>query len=370
MTSLPIVCPAGAANQPATCPISKEACPGFCIFSDVMESVRLGVALFNLEQRTLTFLNTSAREIFKDAPEPITFDSLCRLLVPRDVDIRTFTPPLTPEPLRLKNRIVGYTLYQSRGYAWAFLRDVTEKARLESIAEAVELMNSLGFVFSAVRHELGNPINSVKAALTVLRANFDRFSREQHADYLDRMLLEIGRVEHLLHSMKSFSMYERMQPQPVDIETFLKDYQRLIRDEAERRNLALRIQCAPDVRAHCDPRALQQVFLNLFANAADALEGQADAEVRIEVDRLDNLVRICFSDNGPGLSEEQKEALFKPFHTSKEKGTGLGLVITRKLLAQMQGTITVESSEGRGLSAIITLLRAGEPPSRAAGERA
>lgn len=361
MTSIPMVCAGSGSRVPTLCPISKESCPGFCIFADIMDSVRLGVVLFNLEQQTLAFVNSPAREMFKDVEQPISYASMLELLVPKGIDIRRFEPPLVPEPLHLNNHLLGYTLYQSRGYAWVFLRDITEKARLESIAEAVELMNSIGFVFSAVRHELGNPINSVKAALSVLRANLERFSREQIADYLDRMLVEVGRVEHLLRSMKSFSMFERTKPEPVDLGAFFGDYLRLIGSEAERRDIRLTIGCPPGTWALCDQRALQQVFLNLFANAADALEGREGSEVRIETGRADGLVRIRFGDNGPGLSEEQKEDLFKPFYTSKENGTGLGLVITRKLLVKMQGTIAMESREGQGTTAVITLPAAERP---------
>jgi signal transduction histidine kinase len=97
-------------------------------------------------------------------------------------------------------------LYGS-GLAWAFF-DITEKSRLESIAEAVETMNNIGYVFSAVRHELGNPINSVKAGLSVLRANIDTFSRSVVIEYVDRLSSELSRVEVLLRSLRNFSMYD------------------------------------------------------------------------------------------------------------------------------------------------------------------
>ena len=363
MRSLPVVgsdsscdsdssCGKGAG---ALCPISHTPCPGPCLFADVMESARLGIVVLDVRERALVFANASAREIFAAVQQPVGYRELIELLFPPGLDPASFTSPFSAEPLHLRSRVLGYTLYRSGSFTWAFVRDVTEKLRLESIAEAAELMNSIGFVFSALRHELGNPINSVKAALSVLRRGLDRFPRETVAEYLDRMLVEVGRVEHLLRSMKSFSMYERTEPTSVDLSAFLLDFEHLVRDEAERRGIRLELDTRDAVWASCDPRALQQVMLNLFANAADAMEGRDDASFRVELRSSGGLVTMRVIDNGPGLDAEQREHLFKPFYTSKAKGTGLGLVISRKLLAKMQGSIELDSAPGAGVAVTITL---------------
>ena len=96
-------------------------------------------------------------------------------------------------------------------------------------------MNSIGYVFSAVRHELGNPINSVKAALSVLRTNLDTFPREVVLEYLDRLGSELGRVEDLLRSLRSFSMYEQLEPTPVQLAPFIESFVALSRSDLERR---------------------------------------------------------------------------------------------------------------------------------------
>ena len=337
------------------CPISRDVCPGHCVFADVLSSVQVGIVLFHGAERRLIFVNAQAREILERHQCVIDYQSLHALFVPPGIDLASFESPFPAEPLALDQRLIGYTLYRANDYAWIFLRDVTEKVRLESIAESVGLMNSLGFVFSAVRHELGNPINSVKAALTVLRQNVDRYGRDALEGYIDRMLAELGRVEHLLRGMKSFSMFERVEPRPVAVAACLRDLLALVEREAEGRGIAIATRCTPDAMVHADPRALGQVLLNLFANAADALEGIDDPRIEIDVTVSDGLARIRFADDGRGLTPTETQHLFKPFHTNKAKGTGLGLVISRKLVGKMQGTISLEPGASRGVVATITL---------------
>ena len=110
-----------------------------------------------------------------------------------------------------------------------------------------------------------------------------------------------------------------------------------------------------DVWALTDPRALQQVLLNLVTNAADACEGREGSEIVIEIHKKRDLITIAVKDNGCGMTEEQQQELFKPFFTSKTKGTGLGLVIVKKMLTAMKSTIDIESRENEGTTVTMFL---------------
>lgn len=228
-------------------------------------------------------------------------------------------------------------------------RDVSREERLESIAEAVETMNSLGYVFSTVRHELGNPVNSVKMALSVLRQNLGRLPAESVERYLDRSLAELGRVEDLLSSLKSFSLYEDVQVRLVDLADLVAAFAALVRPDFERRGVALEVEPPePVCRGWVDPRALKQVLLNLLANSADALEGRPSARITLSTFSEDGLSGVVVTDNGPGLPEEVRSHLFKPFITTKPEGTGLGLVIAKKMVTRMDGTIDIDTGESVG----------------------
>ncbi|MDP1823593.1 MAG: HAMP domain-containing sensor histidine kinase [Archangium sp.] len=347
MFELPVV-PAPACAHARSCPISHTPCPGECIYADIMQSVHLGVAVFDLDARALLFINRAGEGYFTRQRLQPDFELLRHLMFPPGLPVDSLPVEYAGEPLLLDTRLIGYTLYRSGHLAWAFFRDITEKTRLETIAEAAETMNNIGSIFSAVRHELGNPINSVKAALSVLRANFDTFSRESVLDYLEQMGNELGRVEVLLRSLRSFSMYEQLEPVAVELRPFLESFATLARVDLQRRGIRLSLAHPTECVALADPRALRQALINLVANAADAAEGVSDPEITLSSACVDGLARLSVEDNGVGMNAEQLSAAFKPFHTTKAQGTGLGLVISRKLLLKMGGTVTLDSRQGQG----------------------
>lgn len=314
----------------------------------------MGVAVFDLRGPTLLFLNRAGSAVFTQQGLTPDFALLQQKLFPPGVPLDVLPAEHSGE-LRFGVRLVGYTLYRSAHIAWALFRDITEKVRLESIAEAVVTTNNIGSIFSAVRHELGNPINSVKAALSVLRANYDTFPREAVLDYLEQMSNELGRIEGLLRSLRSFSMYEQLEPSALDVREFLESFAKLARPELERRGIRLVLEHGAHRQAFADARALRQAVLNLVANAADALEGVTAATLTLSSRDEGGLVHLFATDNGVGMSAEQLADAFKPFHTSKSQGTGLGLVITRKLLLKLGGTIALESRQGEGTTVHLTL---------------
>ncbi len=236
----------------------------------------------------------------------------------------------------------------------AVVRDVTHQRRLEYIAEATNLVENVGYLFASLRHELGNPINSIKTAVWMLRDTIRDMPPERAERYLDRVLQEVGRVEYLLKSLRSLSATERPTLDQVPIAQFLLDFTRILRPEAESRGVTLTVHCDDDVgAATADPRALHQVLLNLVTNALDAVEQTPNSRVHISVTRGTH-VKITVTDNGKGISPERRSDVFKPFHTTKAKGTGLGLAICRRLITLMRGTIDLEAShEGETTFAVV-----------------
>ncbi len=265
----------------------------------------------------------------------------CERMASRKKDGSTYVSDITISPVRNPSgEIMNYVVFQT---------DVTEKVRLESIAEAINTMNNTGYIFSGLRHEIGNPINSIKVTLGVLRANLDKYSSETVKIYVDRAMNEIARVEYLLNAMKSFNMYENPKTENVDIVTFMDKFLTLVREDFEQRGVGIQVIIHPEVKyMHADPRALQQVMLNILSNASDAFQERQDAKVIINIYKMHNNIRISVIDNGCGISEGELDHIFKPFFTTKVSGTGLGLVLTKKMLAKMNSTIEVTSIKNAG----------------------
>jgi PAS domain S-box-containing protein len=263
------------------------------------------------------------------------------LMVSKKKDGALYQEDLTIAPVKdYAGRISNYTMIR---------RDVTDKLRFESIAEAVNTMNNIGYVFSGIRHEIGNPINSIKITLTLLKSNMDYYSKETIQTYIGRILDEVLRIEYLLKNLKTFNMYETPELRDISIQDFLEKFLLLSKTDYEKKGIAITTSMEPGAEfCHTDPRALQQVLLNLFTNSVDACEARPGPRISIAVSKASGMIRMRISDNGCGMTEEQHRNMFKPFYTTKSDGTGLGLVIAKKMLAKMDSSIEVTSRVNEG----------------------
>jgi PAS domain S-box-containing protein len=229
-------------------------------------------------------------------------------------------------------------------------RDITEDKRLESIAEAANLMDNIGFIFSSIRHELGNPINSIKVSLSVLESNLESYDTKDVTRFIRRSLSDIGRVEYLLKTLRNFSIFEKPDIHATNMRSLLNKLILLAEKDLAKHNITLAIDhCQEPLIGMIDPRAFLQVLLNLTTNGVAALEGRLNKKITISLlKKEDKQVALLFEDNGCGMDKETARNLFRPFFTTKAEGTGLGLVIVKKMLAKMNCSITARSEEGVG----------------------
>lgn len=339
-----------------SCPFSKAPCPGVCVFADGMQSMHLGILVLDVSLRRLVFENQSAQELLDQVGDH-SYQRLTSLLMKEGGTFEGLLGDrLKGDSVRVGCRVYGYSFYRSDEFVWVFLLDITERQRLEAIAESVEQMNSLGFIFSAVRHELGNPIHSIKAAVSVLRSGLDRFSQETVADYLQSIESELGRAENLLRSLKNFSLFEQPELKAVDLFSFCSQMRTLAGPDLRGRGIEFEVEVAAGLPLiSADVRALHQILINLLANAADALTGEPEPLIRVRVVPSPSGVTVTVEDNGPGVPEHLLPRIFTPFFTTKENGTGLGLIIVKKMVTGMSGTIWMEAVRPRGTAVSFTL---------------
>ncbi len=234
-------------------------------------------------------------------------------------------------------------------------RDVTERRQLESVAEAHNFHDNLGFVFSGIRHELGNPVNSLKSALRLITDSLETMSRPRLREFLGRMGNELERVEYLLRSLRTYNLFQEPRMESLNVRDFLRRFQDLVERDSKDKKVKL-IVSSPNLKdqVYADPQGLSQVLLNLFSNAVEAVSGEDHPTIEVAARRDGKQVIISVSDNGRGLSPEQLDQLFKPFYTTRARGTGLGLAITRRLTALMGGTVELRNTQ-KGVQALVTL---------------
>lgn len=363
ITTSPAAEPCAHRGPGRLCPISKTPCMGECVYADILADINLGIIGLDTAREEVFYQNKLAVEIFRGAIRPKDYGAIAALLLAEAGETLPGIDATAARKLRFGTRFLGFTIYRiSETLLWIYVSDITEKTRLGAIAEAVNTMNNLGYIFSGIRHELGNPVNSIKTTATVLKQNIGGYTKETVVQYVDRILSDLTRVEVLLRDLKNFSMYENPQAADVDLPAFVENLVAMSRRDFAREQIRIKTLLRPEARhVRADPRALQQVMLNVLTNAADALRGRPEPQIVISTRRLDDRIVIRIRDNGCGIPEEQRKHLFIPFSTTKAKGTGLGLVIIRKMLAKMGGTVEIESTEG--VETTVTLnLPLGEAP--------
>ena len=348
-----------------SCPISKTPCLGECIYASILEEIHLGIIGIDRDRREIFFENKLALEIFGETIRPRDYDALSALLLAgaEGGDAKSFS-----HRIRFGPRFLCCTVYRiSSSTFWIYVSDVTEEERLAAVAEAVNTANNLGYMFAGIRHELGNPINSIKTAVTVLRDNLSGYTASTVAEFLDRVLSDVARVERLLRDLRNFSVYEAPEPREVNLRTFMDELLSIVSPDLAGRGIKVRTFVPPDAEwARADPRALQHVMLNILTNAMDAVSGRESPRVAVAVARAGDRIAVTIEDNGCGIPEDFKHHLFKPFFTTKEHGNGLGLVIMKNMMAKMDGTIDVASREGVGTTLTLDLPAVARGAARAA----
>jgi len=322
----------------------------YSLYASIMETIDLGIVILSIQKHELIFKNKFSAEIFQNNQNLLEYRNLLSLLLTdygSKPEAEIFGKNYT---LRFKNRLLGYTPYMiSDSFIWIIIRDITERSRLESIAEAVNSMDNISYVFSGIRHELGNPINSIKMTLSVLKRNLSEYSPQAVEKFVDRAMTEISRVEFLLQALKSFSIFENPEIQNVQIDDFLTRFIALVSNDLLQSGIKINKTVEANViTVGADPRLLHQVMLNLITNASDALDGKDHSKINIRVLRQDGLISIIVEDNGCGMSKEAQTNLFKPFFTTKTRGTGLGLMITLKMVTLMKGNMEIKSVKDKG----------------------
>ncbi len=243
----------------------------------------------------------------------------------------------------------------------SMVTDITERRRLETIAEAANLMENIGYIFSGIRHEIANPVVTASITLDVLKRKLKNLAPEQIEEYINRAREQMSRLDFLLKSLRNFNLFESVTLKQTDVPGMIGRFLALVADDAKKRGIKVESEIAPGVqKAYVDERAFGQVLLNIVTNAFDALEGRENPKIRISVHKVDSLVLFRVEDNGKGMTPQQVKNLFRPFFTTKPHGTGLGLAIVKKMVSKMQGHVEITSHENEGTSVDIFIPETGQ----------
>ena len=267
---------------------------------------------------------------------------------------------------------VGEIRHEGRKLFTGFVRDITERQttreRLHELqAELLRAsrLSSMGQMASALAHELNQPltavINYVQACRRLLAAGGTPSERLQET--MDKAVSQASRAGQIIHRMRQFIQKSETERQVESINTLIEEASALALVGAKESGILVRLELSPDLPpVLVDRIQIQQVVLNLVRNSVEALAGASRRELTIRTYEANgHMVEVAVADTGPGLDEAVAKQLFQPFITTKLKGMGLGLSISRSIIDAHGGRLWAVPGAASGVSFQFTLPRAEGP---------
>lgn len=231
------------------------------------------------------------------------------------------------------------------------VREFTTRRIMES-----ERLAHIGQLAAGVAHEINNPLQGIVtySHLLLERATTGNGTRES----LEKIVKQANRCRDIIRGLLDFARQRKPEKRLSNVNRILVECVSLLDNQALFHNIRIVQHLAQDLpKVLMDPSQIQQVFMNMIINAAEAMHGAGQLTIATRHVPAELAVEVQFTDSGHGIKEEDLDRIFSPFFTTKEvgHGTGLGLAISYGIVREHKGTITVESQEGQGATFTIRL---------------
>jgi C4-dicarboxylate-specific signal transduction histidine kinase len=229
--------------------------------------------------------------------------------------------------------------------------DVTDIKNMEEQMMHSEKLALLGRLTTGIVDEIGNPVTSVSSFVQMLKAKEkDEFKSES----LETIDLYMNRISDILKQLSGFSKVPPLELRPWKVNNVIEDSLSLIQYDGRVNRITIVKDLLPDLpRITTDRNLLSQVIVNIILNSADAMPDGGTLTIRSSTG--ENNVFIAFEDSGAGIPRENLVRIFDPLHTTREKGTGIGLAVSQNIIEKLHGSLNLESELHKGSKFVITL---------------
>ncbi len=337
----------------------------------LFNTIQEGVIVTDADGR-ITYLNAAAGQLLGIDPERAVGEPLSHYL--RDIDWqkiwsadkdewrKVFTHEL--EVFYPQQRFLGFYIVPVAdeqnsvvtGMA-IILRDVTETRQRAATALESEKLSAITLLAASVAHEIGNPLNSLNIHLQLMERELKKLPTAQGERFREDLRVardEIARLDQIINQFLHAIRPTQPELQPTNVNEVVAETLTLMEREVGDRDILVERELAEGLpRILLDRAQLKQAFYNVIKNALQAMRSGGILRIRTEAD--DAHVTISFVDSGHGIAPEQIGQLFEPYFTTKQNGTGLGLMIVQRIVREHGGTIEVESDRDRGTTFRIKL---------------
>ncbi|MED1411081.1 ATP-binding protein [Bacillus paramycoides] len=230
------------------------------------------------------------------------------------------------------------------------IRDITERQKTEELLNKSDTLAAIGQLAAGVAHEVRNPLTVIKGFIQLFQIN-----KEDQEKYFDLMLSEIERIEAILQEFLSIAKTEEIPTEKKNIYKIFENVVSLINTKAIMTNIQVElIADSSEIIIECSENQLKQVFINILQNSIEAMPDGGKISIHLK-EMNEGGVIIDIVDEGIGIPEERIKRLGEPFYSTKEKGTGIGLMLSYKIIESHQGTISIMSDVGVGTTVTIYL---------------
>jgi PAS domain S-box-containing protein len=321
----------------------------------VFKTLQEGVILLDTEG-TVTYVNPAACLFFGLQAEQVLGQKLTQGM--RGLDWNELLKPGTvvsrdlevfyPENRYLNFYITSINDDQPLGFVM-LIRDVTETRKRTEQQLETERLNAFTLLAAGVAHELGNPLNSLTIHLQLLERRLKKMGKSGDVlrEHLDIASGEIKRMDTIISQFLAAIRPTKPQLQRGRIAELVEESLRFLKPELDQAKVRVKLDLRSDMpEMPLDPDQMKQAMYNLIRNAVQAMP--KGGTLTISGSYTDFEVRLAFEDTGKGITAEQMGRLFQPFSTTRPTGTGLGLLIVRRIIREHGGEIDIESRVGQG----------------------
>lgn len=226
--------------------------------------------------------------------------------------------------------------------------DITELKKTEELLRKSEKLSVVGQLAAGVAHEIRNPLTSIRGFIQFIQeGNYKR-------EYFQTILSELDRIQSVVNEFLVLAKPQVINFTPRNLSPLLHQVVELLQTEAILNNVQITVELDETATmVNCEENQLKQVFINILKNAIEAMPN--GGRITIQLQQLGDTLSVRIQDQGEGIGEERIQKLGEPFYTTKEKGTGLGLMISYKIIQAHQGNMKISSQRNKGTTVEITL---------------
>ncbi len=334
---------------------------------NLIEHVAIGLISFD-ENGNVELINTAARKLFNiphirtisrlrkidpDLPEKLLkIETGSQLLLNLKINHELLKIAVKTTLFRIEKKEIKLMSFQN-------IKTELEENELDSYQKLIrilthEIMNSTGPILSS--------ISTIKEFLTDKETGITKNLKQINQELLDDSVKGLNIVEERSNGLAEFVEKFRsltLLPKPtfknIQVTDLIKDIELLMKAECKKKNIKLTVEVVPqDLSFTADKKLIEQVMINLITNSIQAFDHQTEKEIKIKAFKnTDNKVIMMLIDNGSGIPDSEMDQIFVPFYTTKEKGSGIGLSLSRQIMRLHNGSISLKSEPGKETVAML-----------------